>query len=87
MGAGLQKLGRADGERRMHRSVALHTEVGCEAGDGRGLSLPVPAVGFALPWGGMPWGQVSGCVCCPYRPSRGSGAGSHNAARCPLSPE
>lgn len=42
----MKKLSRADGERRMQRNVVSHTEMGCEAGEGRGLSLPVPAMGF-----------------------------------------
>lgn len=81
MGAGLKKLSRPDGERRMQRSVVLHTEVGCEAGEGRELSHPVPAMCF--PCGGMGYcgARGGGCVCCPCRLS------SHHTARCPLSPE
>lgn len=51
MGAGLKRLSRPDGERRMQRSIVLHTEVRCEAGEGRGLSLPLPAMDF--PYGGV----------------------------------
>lgn len=54
MGAGLKKLSRPDRERRMQRSVVLHAEVGCEAGEGRGLSLPKPAMG--IPYGGVGYG-------------------------------
>lgn len=51
MGGRLKNLSRPGGERRTQRSVVLHTEVGCEAGEGRGLSLPLPTMSF--PCGGV----------------------------------
>lgn len=54
---------------------------------------PRASRGVSLGRGGMPWGQVRWpCLLWhrgwpPLQPVRGGGAGSRDAARCPLSPE
>lgn len=86
MGTGLKKLSRPDGEMRMQRSVVLPSEVGCEAGEGRGLSLPEPAMGFPLRWGGIAWGQVRWLSAVPAGRARAVALGATMPLDVPCHP-